>query len=89
MGIADMIPTLDDVALGNLRDNAARLEASGAGAQQKQAATLLPLIEAELASRKAAKPKPARGGKKKAAAAVKEAEEDSEKESDEDTEAEL
>lgn len=88
MGIAEMIPTLDDVALGNLRDNAARLEANGAGAQQKQAATLLPLIEAELASRKAAKPKPARGGKKKAAAKVEEAD-DSEKESDEDTEAEL
>jgi hypothetical protein len=87
MGIAEMIPTLDDVALGNLRDNAARLEANGAGAQQKQAASLLPLIEAELASRKAAKPKPARGGKKKAAPVVEEA--DSEVESDEDTEAEL
>jgi hypothetical protein len=66
MAIADRIPTLDDAALANLRDNAARLGASGAGQQQKQAMTLLPLIEAELASRKAAKPKPTRAAKKKA-----------------------
>jgi hypothetical protein len=65
MAIADMIPTLDDTALANLRDNAARLGVSGAAQQQKQAAILLPLIEAELASRKAAKPKPVRGVAKK------------------------
>lgn len=66
MAIADMIPTLDDAALANLRDNATRLGVSGAAQQQKQAAILLPLIEAELASRKAAKPKPTRAAKKKA-----------------------
>lgn len=66
MGIAEMIPTLDDAALANLHENAARLGASGEGPRQKQAAELLPLIEAELASRKAAKPKPARAVKKKA-----------------------
>jgi len=65
MAIADMIPTLDDAALANLRDNAARLGVSGAAQQQKQAAILLPLIEAELANRKAAKPKPVRGTAKK------------------------
>lgn len=62
MAIAEKIPTLDDVSLANLRDNAARLNAGGATAQQKQAALLLPLIDAELASRKAAKP--SRGKKK-------------------------
>lgn len=67
MGMAEMIPTLDDVALANLHSNATRLGTSGAAQQQKQAAILLPLIEAELATRKAAKVKPVRGTKKKAA----------------------
>lgn len=69
MAVADMIPGLDDKALANLRDNAARLSATGSDLQKKQAATLTPLIEAELASRQAAKAKPARGGKRKVAAA--------------------
>lgn len=67
MAVADMIPGLDDKALANLRENAARLSLTGSEAQKKQAATLTPLIEAELASRLAAKAKPARGGKRKAA----------------------
>lgn len=67
MGMAEMIPTLDDVALANLHSNATRLGTNGAAQQQKQAAILLPLIEAELAARKAAKVKPARGAKKKSA----------------------
>ena len=50
-----MIPTLDDKALANLRDNARRLEA-GDGRQQQKAAEALPLIEAELANRLALKP---------------------------------
>lgn len=53
MSITDMIPTLDDTALANLRINATRLEASGVGSRQKEAALLLPLIDAELATRKA------------------------------------
>jgi len=53
MSITDMIPTLDDAALVSLRVNASRLEAAGAGAKQKEAALLLPLIDAELATRKA------------------------------------
>jgi hypothetical protein len=53
MSITDMIPTLDDVALANLRSNASRLEATGVGPRQKEAALLLPLIDAELATRKA------------------------------------
>jgi ABC-type transporter MlaC component len=54
-----MIPEMDDAALSNLRDNARRLEASGQGKRQQQAAEILPLIDAELATRKAAKPAPA------------------------------
>ena len=53
MSITDMIPTLDDAALANLRTNASRLEATGVGPRQKEAALLLPLIDAELATRKA------------------------------------
>ncbi|WP_020176034.1 hypothetical protein [Methyloferula stellata] len=53
MSITDMIPTLDDAALANLRSNASRLEATGVGPRQKEAALLLPLIDAELATRKA------------------------------------
>lgn len=56
MTLADMIPTLDDKELATLRDNARRLEASGAGRQQQQAAEAMPLIEAELAARLALKP---------------------------------
>lgn len=55
MALADMIPTLDDKALANLRANAQRLEAAG-GRQQQQAMEALPLIDAELAARLARKP---------------------------------
>jgi hypothetical protein len=55
MALADMIPTLDDKALANLRVNAQRLEAAG-GRQQQQAMEALPLIDAELAVRLARKP---------------------------------
>ena len=48
MAIADMLPTMDDSALATLRSNAARLEGGVEGAQQKQAALLIPLIDAEL-----------------------------------------
>ena len=61
MTIADMIPTLDDAALANLRRNATRLEAGDDAAKRAQAADLMPLIDAELADREARKPpKPAR-----------------------------
>ncbi len=60
MSITDMIPNLDDAALLNLRVNATRLEATGVGARQQEAAMLLPLIDAELATRKANGPKPTR-----------------------------
>ncbi len=66
MAIEDMIPGMDDAGLANLRDNARRLKASNDGRQQEQAALLLPLIEAELAARLAAKP-PKKTAKKKIA----------------------
>ena len=68
MAIADMIPGMDDASLSNLRDNARRLKASNEGRQQEQASLLLPLIEAELAARQAAKP-PKKTAKKKVVAA--------------------
>ncbi|ACB96596.1 hypothetical protein [Beijerinckia indica] len=51
MNIANMIPTLDDVGLANLRRNALRLESGDAGARQIEAACLLPLIDAEIERR--------------------------------------
>ncbi|WP_310540747.1 hypothetical protein [Phenylobacterium sp.] len=49
--MADLIPTLDDEGLANLRANARRLENSEVARQAEQAAALLPLIDAELAER--------------------------------------
>ena len=55
-----MFGGFDDRALLNLRSNAVRLAGEPGGARNEEAATLLPLIEAEVASREAAKPpKPA------------------------------
>ena len=56
MALADMLPTLDDASLVNLKNNATRLAAEATGARHDQAADLLPLIEAELAERAAKKP---------------------------------
>lgn len=68
MTVADMIPTLDDAALANLRSNAMRLEAGADGPRRQQAIELLPLIDAEVGQRAANKPpKPARKPRAKAA----------------------
>ena len=56
MAISDLIPTMDDQALANLRANAQRLEGTGTARQQTDAAALIPLIEAEVADRIARKP---------------------------------
>lgn len=56
MAIADMIPGMGDTELSNLRVNAQRLTGSAVARQQEQAVALLPLIDAELAQRAAAKP---------------------------------
>ena len=67
MGIADMIPTLDDKALATLRANASRAEAGDNASRRDQAATLIPLIDAELAARDALKPPKKTPVRKKAA----------------------
>ena len=56
MTVADMLPTLDETSLLNLRTNAVRLAAGPDSARHKQAAVLLPLIEAEITARAASKP---------------------------------
>ena len=55
MSVLEMIPTMADDALGNLRANAERLEHSGSKAQRAQAADLLPAIKTELAARQETK----------------------------------
>lgn len=55
MTIADKIPGFADNELKTLHDNARRLEQEGSAAQRRSAAELLPVIDAELAARKAAK----------------------------------
>jgi hypothetical protein len=52
---ATKLPTLEDTALSVLHDNAERLGRSGTKMQQAAAAALMPAIEAELATRRAAK----------------------------------
>ena len=47
--------TLEDRPLANLRANALRLQDGPADKRQQQAAELLPLIDAEIATRAAAK----------------------------------
>ena len=55
MSLLEKLPGRADDALGNLHANAVRLGQEGSPAQRSSAAALLPAIEAELASRKAAK----------------------------------
>ncbi len=70
MTMAERIPTLDDAQLGALHANAVRLEGSGAPAQQKAAAEMLPLITAELEAREARKPPEVKKPRAKKAAAA-------------------
>ena len=60
MDIIERLPTFTDKELANLLGNASRLETSGTAKQQTMAQELLPLIHAEVAGRKAAKPKKAK-----------------------------
>jgi hypothetical protein len=71
MSIADLIPQMDDKALASLRVNAERIGAGAEGPRQKEAAELIPLIDAEVALRKAAKPKPVPAPRKTAAKKTK------------------
>ena len=70
MQLSERLPGMDLKDLATLRANAVRLQSSGAPNQQAAASDLLPLIDAELAGRKAAAPakaKPVRKTKAKAA----------------------
>ena len=51
----DRVPSMDDNALTSLHANAVRLAQSGNDRQRATASTLLPLIEAELETRRATK----------------------------------
>ena len=68
--MAERLPTLDDKQLLILRDNARRLETTGVAKQQTAATELLPLIEAEIADRKAKAPPPVRKARVKKVAAA-------------------
>jgi hypothetical protein len=55
MDLAAKLPEMGDAALTVLRENAERLEQTGTSTQKAAAAALMPALEAELASRRAAK----------------------------------
>jgi len=55
MDLVAKLPAMEDAALAVLHENAQRLEQSGTKTQKNAAAALLPAIESELASRRAAK----------------------------------
>lgn len=55
MDLVAKLPAMEDTALAVLHQNAQRLEHSGTKTQKSAAAALLPAIESELATRRAAK----------------------------------
>ena len=71
MGLADKLPSMTDLELQNLHDNAARIASAGTQKQSEQAAQLLPFIKTEQEARAAKKPVPVRkpSVRKKAAVA--------------------
>ena len=86
--LRDRVPAMADLALATLRVNALRLVTEGSAKQRAAAAELLPVVEAELATRKelkrASAPAKAPRVSKKKVKAVVEADADSESESDEE-----
>ena len=56
MSIDERIPSLTDQELANLQSNALRLADSGSAKQKADADRLMPLIQAELAERRARAP---------------------------------
>ena len=90
MSAADQIPAMTDADLARFHANTARIHAVGSGPMFEQAASLLPLLEAELAARAAAKP-PTKAAQAKAAklakaAAIADAAEAAEAEAEEEAE---
>ena len=67
MTIADKLPDMADKDLATLRTNAVRWQDGAVAKQQEAAAELLPLIDAELADRKAKAPPPPPKAPRKAA----------------------
>ena len=55
MDLTAKLPEMEDTALAVLRENAERLEQTGTSAQKAAAAALMPALQAELESRRAAK----------------------------------
>lgn len=55
MTMIERIPAMTDAELASLRANAARLSTSGSAKQQTDAASLLPAIDEEMATRQQAK----------------------------------
>ncbi|MBL8547561.1 MAG: hypothetical protein JNL81_13935 [Hyphomonadaceae bacterium] len=76
MAIDERITSFSDKELASLHDNVRRLADSGSTAQRAEAARLMPLIDAELAERKAKapvrKPPVRKAAAKKQAARVEE-----------------
>ena len=70
MSAADQIPAMTDADLSRFHANAVRIHAVGSGPMFEQASSLLPLVEAELAARAAAKP-PTKAAQAKAAKLAK------------------
>jgi hypothetical protein len=70
MSAADQIPAMTDADLASFHANTLRIHAAGEGPRFEQAAALLPLLQAELAARAAAKP-PTKAAQAKAAKAAK------------------
>ncbi len=71
MSIDERIPSLSDKELASLKDNAARLGLSGSVRQKSESERLTPLIDAELAERKARAPAPRKPAARKTAAKAK------------------
>jgi len=68
LSVIDLIPVLGDKELATLRSNATRLAETGDLARRTRAAEMIPLIDAELADRKAKAPPPAAKAKRAAKA---------------------
>jgi hypothetical protein len=66
MTIDERIPALTDKELAQLQGNAVRLSQSGTAKQKADADRLMPLIDAELAGRRARAPAKAAAKRKKA-----------------------
>ena len=65
MTIDERIPALTDKELASLQDNAVRLALSGSTKQKSESERLMPLIDAELAERKARAPAPRKAAVRK------------------------